>query len=200
MIFFDFDGTVVDVWTRYFEAFRLAAGDSKTERESYISAKRRLCKDDLVAAELGVILPEDYYFRKKELLESQELLRRDTLLVSPDVLADFDERIGFRILTVRRNPAQFMTQLTELGLSCFAEKSVVLTPGTVSKKDFLSAAFSAGENIVIGDAASEWETAELENTRVFLVRTGLRDPADFPPRQRCAVLENLGEFIESYKR
>ena len=61
MIYFDFDGTIVDVWQRYYQVFLAAGGVSGLGSKEYIAAKRRLGKDDLVAAALGVLLPSTYY-------------------------------------------------------------------------------------------------------------------------------------------
>ena len=74
---------------RYYQVF-LAAGDvSGLGSKEYIAAKRRLGKDDLVAAALGVLLPPTYYDEKRRLLEEASFLSLDTLLLSGSVLTDF---------------------------------------------------------------------------------------------------------------
>ena len=69
MIYFDFDGTIVDVWQRYYQVFLAAGGVSGLGSKEYIAAKRRLGKDDLVAAALGVLLS----------LHSRSFLQRITM-------------------------------------------------------------------------------------------------------------------------
>lgn len=199
MIFFDFDGTLVDIWQRYYQVFCVAGGGSAPSYGAYVAAKRRLVRDDLVAAALGVSLPPTYYEEKRRLLEEAEYLALDALLLPSSVLTEFFGAFPCRILTARREPATFYAQLSGLGLASLAEKSVVLRPqDQITKKDFL-AAQGQGEKIVVGDAEAEYEAAVCSNTQVFLVRTGLRTPKDFTPRKNVHLLDSAAQFISQYR-
>ena len=200
MIFFDFDGTLVDVWERYYRVFVTAGGLSAVERDAYIYSKRELGKDDLVADCLHCTLAPTYYTEKKHLLERADFLKLDTLLVSVDVLLDFFAQYPCRILTVRRDPDAFYEQLENLGLSSIAEKSIALQPEhRIGKVDYIAAHYGMEKNIIVGDAASEYEVSALENTQVVLVKTGLCNPTDFPVRRNVCIAENVVQFILRYK-
>ena len=200
MIYFDFDGTIVDVWQRYYQVFLAAGGVSGLGSKEYIAAKRRLGKDDLVAAALGVLLPSTYYDDKRRLLEEASFLSLDTLLLSGSVLTDFFSEFPCRILTSRRDPDAFYAQLYSLGLAALAEKSIVLRPQEkITKKEFL-AAQGPCKNIMIGDAQMEYDTAACSDTQVYLVRTGLRVPEDFAPRKNVHMTDSAAQFISQYKQ
>lgn len=200
MIFFDFDGTLVDVWERYYRIFVAAGGLSAVEHDAYIHSKRELVKDDLVADRLHCTLAPAYYTEKKRLLERADFLKLDTLLIGVDELLEFFARYPSRILTVRRNPAAFYEQLENLGLSSIAEKSIVLHPEhRIGKVDYITAHYGTEKNVIVGDAASEYEASALANTQVVLVRTGLRDPEDFPVRRNVHIAEDVVQFVSQYK-
>ena len=200
MIFFDFDGTIANVWRRYYEVFVNAGKVSGIAYAEYVDVKRALCKDDLVAGHFQVSLAADYYAVKKTLLEDPAYLRLDTLLVDGAKLIEFFSSNPCRILTNRRKPSAFYGQLENLGLSELVGKSIVLQPEDhISKRDYIAAHFGGEKNTVIGDAASEYEAAQLEDTQVMLVRTGLRDPKDFSPCGNVHMIEDAAQFISSYR-
>ena len=82
MIFFDFDGTIADLWPRYYQVFLAASGISGVSQWDYVEAKRSLVSDGEVARHFEKTLPEGYFQKKRMLLEAETYLRLDTLLVS----------------------------------------------------------------------------------------------------------------------
>ena len=200
MIFFDFDGTLVDVWERYYHVFVTAGGFTSVGYDTYVQLKKNFIKDDLVAEQLHFTLASTYYAEKKKLLERPDFLKLDTPLIDVDTLLDFFIRFPCRILTIRRSPNAFFEQLKNLGLSAISEKSIVLQPELgVSKYEYLAVNYGAEENIIIGDAVSEYETSQLKNMKVILVRTGLRRPEDFTVRRNVYTVEHVAQFISQYK-
>lgn len=201
MIFFDFDGTVVNVWPRYYQVFLAASGFTEISQRDYVKAKRTLLSDQKVAQYFGKELPVQYFSMKRVLLEHEKYLCLDTLLASLTELNDIFSNVECRFLTKRRLASAFFAELRGLGLGHLSNKAIVLNPDEgMSKKTYLMQNFSQFEHIVIGDSESEWEAATLKNVHAVLVRTGLRRPEDFPLLERHTVVPSVSAFITSYMR
>lgn len=199
MIFFDFDGTVVNVWPRYYRVFLAASELTGISQYDYIEAKRALISDEKVARHFGKDIPSQYFARKRALLECDGYLRLDTLLVSATELNAFFSRFECRLLTQRRRFQAFFEELKDLGLGCLSNQAIVLNPDQgISKKMFLKKNFPQSNHIVVGDSESEWEAAALRNIHTVLVETGLRRPGDFPLSTRHTVVPSISAFIMSY--
>lgn len=201
MIFFDFDGTIVNVWPRYYQVFLAASGISGVSLSQYRAAKRTAVSDLETARLLGVELPDGYFTEKRALLEDASYLRLDRLLLSPEELETFFNQFSCRILTCRRRPQAFLREMDELGLSALSDRAIVLDPDAGGgKKDFLERSFHQGLHTVVGDSEAEWEAASQENVRTVLVRTGLRSPEDFPPAERRTIVPSIREFMAVYTK
>lgn len=199
MIFFDFDGTVVNVWSRYYQVFLAAAGATGISQNDYIRAKQMLISDENVAHYLGINLPAWYFSKKRDLLEADVYLQLDTLLAPIDELNTIFSRFECRFLTTRRRPNKFFMELKNLGLDHLSSRAIVLSPDRgISKKEFLMRNFPQSSHIVVGDSKSEWETAFLNNVHVVLVRTGLCRPEDFLLSEHHTIVASISEFIMSY--
>lgn len=196
MIYFDFDGTIVDLWPRYCKVFADAAKIPPIPLSEYRDAKRRFCSDQKLAHYFGITLPIDFFQTKRHLLESPQYLKLDDLLLPPKRLLDFFQARACRILTRRRDADAFFQQLAWLGLSPLMKKSIVLHPDTMqTKAKFLSA--HRDERItLVGDSFAEWEATSLPDAQVILVRTGLQDPETFPHRKNCIVMRDIIAYIE----
>lgn len=199
MIYFDFDGTVVDLWPRYYRVFLAASGLTGISQRGYVKAKRALVSDSAVARHFGGTLPEGYFEKKRGLLESEDYLQLDTLLVPPAELDAFFSRFECRFLTSRRRNGAFLVELEGLGLGRLSGWTIVLDPDRgISKKEYLAQSAPRSPHIVVGDSEAEWEAAALENVRAVLVRTGLRRPEDFLLTERHKVVQSASAFITTY--
>lgn len=198
MIFFDFDGTVVDLWPRYHQVFLAASGLSDISQQDYMEAKRALVSDHKVAQYFGGALPERYFIKKRILLEAEDYLRLDALLVSPAELNAVFLSEECRFLTCRRRPNAFLEEMDGLGLGHLSDQVIVLNPDQgISKKEYLTQNAARAHHIVVGDSKAEWEAAS-NNVRVVLVRTGLRRPEDFLLTERHTVVPSVSTFISDY--
>ena len=140
MIIFDWDGTLIDLWPRYYAVFRDITGQSNISFQEYKCVKQKLLKDSLVAEHFMIKLPENYFELKKIMLEEKEYLLLDKLFFNQEELkillnwkdvgkqnGGYDEensRNGHRedciILSKRRNIPNFYWQINNLGLQCTA--------------------------------------------------------------------------------
>ena len=193
---FDFDGTLVDLWPRFYAVFcNLSRAD--VSLDEYREAKRRLKRDEDVAEGLGVTLPSDYFERKAELLEDKEYLKLDKLLFTPDELV----RLLFGnslILTKRRNEENFKWELDRLGISCDYK---VLTSRDEDTKLRWEEENIKTPAMVIGDSVDDIRLEQIDGVKAVAVGYGLSNRADFEGTGLCfEYAEYPDEVIEAVKR
>lgn len=199
MIFFDFDGTIVDVWERYSAVFSDAA-HIRVPIEEYIAVKKEKQRDEDIAAVYRIYLPNNYFQQKRRLLEDERYLSTDKLLISAQKLINFFDRYACRILTSRRNKEAFYYQMEKLGLGILNAQTIVLDPDDkISKREHLRNTVGKSKIIAVGDSRAEWEIGELPDSMIYLVKTGLFDPEKFPYRHNCKVISDIEEFIDNYR-
>lgn len=200
MFYFDFDGTLADVWQRFYRIFVDASRISEISLEEYIRAKKEIPRDAEIAAFFGAQLPDDYWEKKRKMLEDPAYLAYDRLIVPAEQLCSFFRKYECRILTNRRHPEAFRMQLIALGLEELTEKSVVLNPDDkISKAQYLQKTHPNETVYLVGDAEAESQAAQIDSVKVFLVRTGLRDPESIPFSDKCDIIDSISDFINAVK-
>lgn len=200
MVYFDFDGTLTDVWERFYRIFQDASAITGITFEAYVSAKKRIPQDGALAAAFGAVLPDDYRDKKRSMLESAEYLAFDRLIVPAERICAFFQQHDCRILTNRRNPHNFKIQLSALGLGALTDRCIVLNPDAkITKAQYLSNAHPHEKVILVGDAEAESQAAQSDSVKVYLVRTGLRAPELIPFSDRCEIIDSVSDFINAFK-
>jgi phosphoglycolate phosphatase-like HAD superfamily hydrolase len=200
MVYFDFDGTLADVWLRFYRIFTDASGIDGIAFEDYVRTKKQYPRDGDAATCFGATLPEDYWSKKRSMLEDPAYLALDRLLVPAEELCDFFRQFDCRILTNRRNPQAFRAQLTALGLGSLIERSIVLNPDEkVTKAQYLRQAHPDGQPVLVGDAEAESQAAQNGFVKVYLVRTGLRAPEEMPFADQCEIIDRVSDFMKAFK-
>lgn len=198
MIFFDFDGTIVDVWKRYYNVFCDAAQtEGIISIEKYIEMKKKYSDDSALAMYLGIKLPDDYYVRKRALLECMAYLKHDELLVSQERIVKYFMTKECRLLTKRRIADNLRQQLISLGLERLIEYTIVLNPDDgQSKREYINKYFGGQDIVIIGDSKEEWDVSKNKEAKVFLVETGLRNPKDFPQGTNVYLVSDINACLE----
>ena len=200
MVYFDFDGTLADVWLRFYRIFTDASGIDGIAFEDYVRTKKQYPRDGELATQFGAVLPEDYWSKKRLMLEDPAYLTLDRLLVPAEEICDFFHKFDCRILTNRRNSHAFRAQLTELGLETLIDKSIVLNPDEkVTKAQYLQQAHPDEQVVLVGDAEAESQAAQNGAVKVFLVRTGLRAPEEMPFADQCEMIDHVSDFMKAFK-
>ena len=196
--FFDFDGTVVDVWKRYYSVFVEAGKLSNIGFDEYKITKKALIKDIEVARAFGQSLNNDYFENKAKLLEEKRYLDMDSLIVNPLELIDFFRSHNCFFLTKRRNPANFLYQINKLGLGEIANKTIVINPDQHTSKYDYFVKNKYDNFVIVGDSSEELEASNIENANVVLVETGLFQVSSFYTKKRnnCRVIDNLNTFLK----
>ena len=174
MILIDFDGTITDVWPRFYSVFTELLGLTDVSLEQYREVKQKSRRDADVAAYFGKELPEEYFSRKKDMLEEKAFLLKDTLYFYPETINGWLVK-GTRILTKRRKPDCFFWQLDRLGIQPMA---YVVTD--LSKKEWIERnTDQRTKTIIIGDSEAEIQAGELPNVEAWLVGYGLTSREHF---------------------
>lgn len=168
MIFLDFDGTLIDLWPRYHAVFTDLCELTGISLDLYKKAKREFHKDELVANHFGKELPAMYFEKKAQLLEDKNYLRLDRLFLSVNLINQTFQNSNAVLLTKRRNKANFLWELDELGIRI---RSKVLC--SQSKKEWIQANYNNEKCYIFGDYLNDLEAASLENVDAYMVLFGL---------------------------
>jgi len=180
-VFVDFDGTIVDVFPRYYgilSSYLEKYTDKKMDYDTYRKMKKAGNKDNQIVEKiLGIKIDiMDYLSYKSEMLEDPRWLKKDIVFGDPKDAYDKLKEIKYNVvlLTQRNKEDNFYRQINDLKIrNCF-DDLVILKPciGRNVKTDYISAHYHK-ENIVIGDSKTEIEAAKMLNIEGYFVETGL---------------------------
>lgn len=206
MNIFDLDGTLLDVWKRYFLVFNSWWKIRELDINTFISLKREV-EDDLFIIKkfYDKITEKEYNLYKKykrENLEKPEYLRLDEDIVNWNDLKNLD----FIILTVRNNKYALYNELERRGLDFILEKIIVLKP-----KDYLVKYNWVVEHLnykddiyVVGDSETDLFIGKLQKVKVVLVKTGLRDPINLVKKyskelvNEVSIVNSVNDFLSNF--
>ncbi len=207
MIIFDFDGTLIDVWKRYYEIFK-KWWKLDIDMKTFKRLKWQNQSESEILKSLEVKFEKEDFSRykmfKDQNLEEKEFLSFDELIIDPNYILKIKE--DYMILTMRKNVENFFWQLDRFGLKdLFKEKSFALKPeGIDTKLEWLKNARDLDNEItVIGDSETDLKMVELSNqhtkVNVYLVKTGLREPYKIIQTfgLKAFVIENVNYFFKS---
>ena len=166
---FDFDGTIVDVWKRYYQIFCDYWEIDHIKLKEYKELKRQYPNDDELVKSLGLdsLRLISYKDHKRSMLESIYYLRFDSLLVSSTDLQKFFINNNSLVITVRRDKQAYYSQLKWLGLDFIAPKTVLLNPSATDVKvNWVKRYLPESDITVIGDSETDLAFTEMNNCRV----------------------------------
>lgn len=185
-IYIDFDGTIVDVYERYFgvlQSFINKTSPGQMHFNSFIKLKKSGLKDHEVANKLTGINDfniEKYVKYKTSHIESLNWLSKDKLIGNFEQFVskchDMDYNIS--LLTQRRNPTNLQIQLEKFNIHNLFKDIIVVTPkdGQNVKYEYLrEIVHSKSGAIIIGDSNEEINAGNILGLRTFHVQTGLYD-------------------------
>ena len=169
MRFIDFDGTLVDLWPRYYHVFCSLLNIEWVKIDEYKRAKQKLGKDELVAQYFGKQLGKTYFEEKSIALEEKEFLKYDHLFWKKSEFKEVFEVPQTYILTKRKNPENFIWELEMLGVDARAE----IVKGSESKLQWLQEKNYTSHITVAGDSIMDLETGQMQNAEIVMVGYGL---------------------------
>ncbi len=179
-LFFDLDGTVVDVAARHHETYRRvvdAVGGEALPIEVVWPAKRSGTKWGELLGASGVDLDEGEFVRRfAHTVEQAELLAFDTLL-APGCIEALATFARVYLVTHRWHRHNLLAQLDALGLRPhFADVlSAPAQPGDRTAKARMLGDLASRGDVMIGDTESDVLAAHELGIRSVAVRSGLRD-------------------------
>lgn len=181
-VYFDFDGTIVDVFPRYYgvlSSYVEKITDQELDFTLFKTFKRSGMKDHQI---VNCIIPdikfdiEEYLTFKRNELENLDWLYKDT------IIGDFNDAYvklkakGYKIvlITQRNNKQNLFQQVKLLELVKYFDDIVVVKPraGANVKIDYLKEKVCA-DDVIIGDSKVEIEVANKLNISGYFVNTGL---------------------------
>jgi phosphoglycolate phosphatase-like HAD superfamily hydrolase len=181
-IYLDFDGTIIDVFPRYYGILTEYISSKNNDQLDYFmykELKRLGKKDHVIVRELLNNLEfdiNDYVNFKRENLEKFSWLRKDIIIGDPITAFNKLKRNGYRIilLTQRNNEITLFRQLNYLKIRDEFDEVVMLKPkyGLNVKAEYLKKFFRPND-IIVGDSYVEIEVSKLLNIKGFFVDSGL---------------------------
>lgn len=200
-IFIDLDGTILNVYARYFAIFRKFISseiDELNTFEDWKKLKRKRLDDKEIFNAISYISDtryQEYRKYKGKSLEDPNFLALDTLIHNPSILFSNFDSCRFVILTQRNKEKNTLIQLKNLGIYNYFHEIVVVKPDnkTNAKYEYLKNN-SSKEDFIIGDSPLEIKAANKLNIKAFHVNTGLYD-RDFI-EQECIFVENYADAFE----
>jgi len=180
--YIDFDGTIVDVFPRYYgilsEYLRGFTNES-LDFPKYKKLKRLGKKDHVIVKELIEEIEidiDDYIKFKRQNLESFEWLSKDILIGNPEVTNMELKGLGYNVvlLTQRNNQNNLIKQLDFLSIKDSFDQIIMVKPeiGKNVKFDHIIKHCNSND-IIIGDSIVEINAANLLNIDGYFVETGL---------------------------
>ena len=180
--FVDFDGTIVDVFPRYYGILTAYLGQMTNETLDFLKYKKlkRLGKKDhVIVSELlnGLEMDIHNYVKfKRENLENFSWLKKDVLIGNPKSANLELKDIGYRIvlLTQRNNKDNLLKQLDFLNIKKSFDEVVMVSPkaGLNVKAAYLEKLYRS-DDIIIGDSSVEIDASRLLNINGYFVESGL---------------------------
>jgi phosphoglycolate phosphatase-like HAD superfamily hydrolase len=182
IIFIDFDGTIVNVYDRYFGILEKYVDNHfslKIDYNRYIKLKREGLKDHQIiensSSNLNFII-DDYMKFKRLNLEDLNWLKYDKLIKDPVDFAKYAKNLGYKLvlLSQRTNVENLNSQLSFLKIKNIFDEIVVVHPndGVNVKLQYLKHVADI-HDVVIGDSISELKAANELGISSYFVDTGL---------------------------
>lgn len=194
----DFDGTIVDIYERYYRIFK-EFYKINMSKEEYVKLKKIYPNDkELIKfLELDIENFEIYKKIKSEKLENEEYLRLDTLILAKEQLFERLKNKEYIILTIRKKKDELYKQLKWLALEEIKDRVIVLTPKNkfVKKEYILENREKFSKSLIcIGDSETDLEIGKIGNVKVYHVNSGLRDSKKLKKEYNFINLTSIKEI------
>lgn len=203
VIYIDLDGTLLDVWPRYYavmDKFLERHGLITPSLNEYKRQKLQWVQDEAILRHAAFGYPDGgrellpmYRSWKQEALESTPILRLDRPI---GLLNVFAARVSpayrLNLISIRRNPELAMRQLRRLNMIDPFERIDFVSPSRTGNPKWDAIRERAGpHDVMIGDSEIDLACGSMLGLRTFHVRTGLRS---FEYANRDHPAYELGQY------
>ena len=207
-IFFDLDGTLLDVKARYLTLVRdlmQSLGIDPPPLDDYWTWKRSGLSQHQLLERCGVVDgAEEFITRYVDAVEERRYLAMDRLWSGMDAcLAALAEETPLFIVTLRRRRENLEWQLEELGIARHFE-AVLSESGEVSaaqtKASLIEAAgHDAGRDLMIGDSMGDIRGAQFLGLPTCAVTYGVHDEAHLATMSATYTVHTPGEVLATLR-
>lgn len=186
-IFFDFDGTLIDVSTRHYRVYsELAAmfGGKPLTKQVYWELKRAKAAwpDILIKSKLTPDVMDDFLAEFIKRIEDPAYLQLDKLLPdSKRVLQGLRKSYELFLVSLRRNENNLCEEVRSLGLGGYFTKILSAhseTDGSDKKTELIKNELVPGQRaFIVGDTEADIKAGKLLGQTTVAVLSGIRDKA-----------------------
>lgn len=181
-IFFDFDGTLIDVSQKYYHAHCAACKIMRLRScsfKKYWGAKRsKTPEHELVNLDLHSTRLRDYENSRIRLLENNEFLEYDKLFpFTKKLLQSLKDRHRLFLVTLRRDAGFLLREVNNFGIANFFTKILIHCPKSnalVAKMNLLKEIKFSSDDLIVGDTEVDIEAGKQLNLITVAVESGIR--------------------------
>jgi phosphoglycolate phosphatase-like HAD superfamily hydrolase len=187
IIYFDFDGTLVDVQYKYYAVYKSFVSrfsGTPLDRAEFWDLKRTRCGEAQIMSRSGLDRQPVSLFRDyiRDYIETSRYLKEDLLFPGVEnLLEQLSIHHRCRIISARRNDRRFLEQISQLGLGKYFDQVLVAPtqrPGgrelTAKASVMKSAADSNTAMMIVGDTEDDIVSGHQLNMKTVAVTSGIR--------------------------
>lgn len=199
---FDFDGTVVNVWKRYYHVFFDYISKNykylQISEHEYQINKTSGVKDHTILENHGIdnFDVSSYVNYRRKALEEKKYLKLDVINDGFFMLIRFLKKEGYllELATIRRNSKNLYWELEQLGINDIFDKVLVFKPENSVKAIYYENQTNPND-IIIGDSVKDMLIGISENKK-FFITTGLEGSLINKKNGDICCLDSLEKIIE----
>lgn len=208
-IFFDLDGTLIDVSERHHRVYSATVDDfdgTPLDKDNYWHLKRQKkpWKELLPLSDLDAGIEQDFLSKFIERIESVDYLKLDTLIDgATETLDHLSDKYECYLVSLRRNRDNLLQEIEWLGLAPHFKEILTghsETDGYDKKIELISSFLDSSRGLIIGDTEADIVTGQKLGMNTVAVKSGIRDENFLSAMQPDAMLESvkdLGDYMSS---
>ncbi len=197
-VYVDWDGPIVDVRERYYQAHRDVAvryGLPEMEPEHYWAQKRlRLGPGEILGHGVTDEVAQQYEAERRELIEAEQFLQYNTLQPGVTVaLAALAARFDVVVVSLRNYPDRLQAEVDRLGVRRYVKAVLARSDnsGTFDVKVNLVRAYSGSGVAFIGDTELDMRAGQVLGLHTIAVTNGIRTEALLSAAGADDVVDNI---------
>lgn len=206
ILWFDFDGTLVDVREKYLMLYRIfcrrhGAGTPLPD-DTFWQLKRDGRSNAEVAAQSGLpaLIADKFSAFVEANVELDDSLRRDRLFAkAADVLSELSKAHSCRLISMRQDYKSLLRQVEWLGIRDCFEQILEVNRGTSTdftpKAEAIRRLGETGPALIIGDSEMEIKTARQVNISSCSIATGIRSRERLMALSPDYFIEGLPDLV-----
>lgn len=204
-VFFDLDGTILDVSNRYcriYQDIMSKLGHSVIKNKKYWELKRgKTPIRDIVTLTAPIEMVKKYNAERLSVIESREYLVFDKIIPgSVEVLKSLSNLFHLILVTTRRNPENLKWELEQLGLNKFFKKVLVVYKDVPDrwrlKYDIIKKEGYFPGSVIVGDTETDILCGMELGIKTVAVLSGIRKKELLEKAQPDHIINNINELPE----